>query len=487
MAGLELQQRQLQKQLQVLSQKQIQTLELLSLSSDDLREKIFKEAEENPALQISDISEIRSANSPRRNPSFKTSAHLGTSSSQGALDSDNFQKALESKADTRETLRQHLLSQLNMMRIEETERSLAERLIYNLDDKGFHILSPLSIAKSSEKKVSGGLLQKCMELVRSLDPPGMCTANIQECLYVQAKLRQADELTLFILDGHLEFINPPLASKATKKINDFIAKQKSLFAQHMEAEKIFSRQAQEEEVQKSIDFIRSLDPNPSSEYGTQDTVYISPDLSIEELDSVENVIEDFEKGIVKGKEKNFIVKLSNSFLPEVSISQDFSQFASQDGNPKNRELLAKAKTLLDAINYRKNTMLSAACTLVKKQEQFFLHGPGHLVAFTQRELGKILEVHESTVSRLANEKFFRTSWGLYEMKYFFSNPVGDSSRDQVEFEIRRILEQHKADKKALSDQKISDLLKEQGINVARRTVNKYRENLNIKSSYERKL
>ncbi len=500
MPSLEFQQRQVQKQIQTLSQKQIQSLELLSLSTEELKDRIYKAAQENPALIVKDETSSKNQVKSSYRDNYREAARLGSSSAQGQLDSDNFQKALEAKADNRESLKEHLISQLNMMNLPDEKKDLCEKLIYNLDDKGFHILSPLSILKSLNHKQTAAFLEKCMELVQSLDPPGVCVTNVEESLYVQAKQKNADDLSLFILDGHLDFINPPQPQKALKKIQDFLNKQKALFGHNTASlEKLYKKEIEEEDVEASINLIRSLDPFPTRDYGSRDTVYISPDLYIEPYPQ-ELSESNFQEGLIKGKKNNFSVKLSKDFLPELSLNKDFEKMVDKNSDIKmsrqdKKEIndsLKKALNLIDAVNYRKNTVLLAACLLVEKQEEFFVHGPGHLQAFTQRELSKILEVHESTVSRLANEKFLQCHWGLFEMKYFFTNAVSRKgngegpSRDNVMFLIKEILSQHSDDKKALSDQKISDLLKEQGVSVARRTVSKYRAELNIKSSYDRK-
>ena len=119
------------------------------------------------------------------------------------------------------------------------------------------------------------------------------------------------------------------------------------------------------------------------------------------------------------------------------------------------------------------------------QHEFFKKGPGNLAALKQKDVADILGVHETTISRMANSKYIQCQWGLFEVKYFFTNAVSDTSKDQVLFQIKQILEEHKNDSKKLSDQKVADALAAKGINVARRTVAKYRAQLNIESSYNR--
>ncbi len=491
MSSLEIQQRQVQKQAQVLSQKTIQSLEILSLSSDDLLEKIYKSAQENPALEIKE-------NQNRAKSKSFDGTRISSTNAQGQMASDNFQKALEAKEAKGESLKEHLLSQINMMNLSQDRYALCEKLIHNLDEKGFHILSPLSILKSLEGKKSFAFLEECLSIVQSLDPPGLCVKNVEESLLVQAKEKNASPLTLFILDGHLDFINPPQAEKALKKITSFLEKQKELFGNNLSnLKEIQNTKIDEGEIQKSIDFIKKLDPFPARNFSSEDTIYITPDIHVEIMEE-KNVNENFQNGIVSGKEKNFLLTLSNDFLPELSLNKDFETLLKNKKDSLESKTkkdlsvsLKKAKDFIEAVTFRQNTLLTACCIITKKQEDFFLYGPGYLKTFTQRELSKILHVHESTVSRLANMKYLQCHWGLFELKYFFTNAVNKNqsakgpSHDQVLFTIKEILTAPSPDKKKLSDQQLANLLEKKGIKIARRTVAKYRAELNISSSYQR--
>ena len=140
--------------------------------------------------------------------------------------------------------------------------------------------------------------------------------------------------------------------------------------------------------------------------------------------------------------------------------------------------IKKAKDFMDILAYRQKLILNASCIIVKNQHEFFAKGPGHLVPLKQQDIADVLGVHETTISRMANSKYLQCSWGLFGIKYFFTNAVSavssSVSKDMAQHEIEKILQEHKDDKKKLCDQKISDILQERGISIARRTVTKYR-------------
>lgn len=480
--AMNLQQRQLQKQVQVMSQKQIQSLGILSMSTQDLAGKLIKLAEENPSLVINEF------HSKRKLPGDGTK--ISSSTSQGEMASEAHQAALESHADTRTSLTEHLLSQLNMSKIPPVEFEICEKLIYNLDSKGFHFLAPVSLLDKKNRSHTVGILEKCIERIQQFDPPGLCVKNMEESLFVQAKQSEnPPELALFILDGRLSFLDPPRPEKIISKIKKYLDEQKSMIGFSEESLRYTNFTLNENTVEEALRFIRRLDPFPARDFSTTQTHFVSADVFIEktspETSDGENIIMDADISLS--------VRLTDSSLPEISINaKDMKTLESDSLDIEKRKELAerlrKAKELIDALNYRQNTILRACCEIARIQIEFFKKGPGHLVPLRLQDIADKLGVHETTVSRMSNSKYIQCEWGLFNIKYFFTNSASTRdtsiSRDQVLHEIKIILENN-TDGKKLSDQKISEILEKRGYSIARRTVAKYRTLLNIDSSYNR--
>lgn len=477
-------------QAQVMSQRQIMSMNFLAMGTEDLKEKIYDEVAKNPALEISDNSFDGEFNYNERS---RSTIHEKNKVSSAAVQaSEDFQKALESSPDTRESLQHHLIHQLNMIKLRKDEKDLCEKLIYNLDTKGYHILAPESIAKENED-----ILDDCLFVVQNLEPVGCAVKNVWESLIVQTKylfsehsdLKISDvneDLVIFLLSNS-SFMENPQSHKILKKIELYVKEQKSKFALPEKELAILDMcsNVTETDIDNAISFIKTLNPFPAADYGNSNSYEISPDVFIDEVVD-ENAIEGEPKLVYE-------IKLSNANLPEVSVSKSFVDNSKKFGKD-GEKLILDAKNFINDLSFRASTLEAASKILLDVQHSFFERGPGYIVPFRQRDMAEKLKVHESTVSRLANEKFLKCKWGTFPFKYFFSNSVKGGnyenaspvdSKDFVKNEIAKILESHKDDKKKLSDQKISDMLKNIGINIARRTVAKYRGELNISSSYDR--
>lgn len=475
MAEARFSQRQSQSQVQLMGQSQIQSLEILSMGGDDLREAVYREVQENPALVITkdgaggNVRLYRGPSDPTR---------VSSSSLSGQVESDRYQAALEAHADTRLPLQDYLLSQLHVLNLTPVEMGIGERLIGNLDSRGFHILAPASLLSKEKPGEDERALQKLMALVQGLDPPGCCCANTEESLLVQARQRpEAPRLALFLLDGHFDFLNPPSVPSIRRKVQSFLKVQSTLFGAKLDPA-WENMSVDEEDVEKALSFIRTLDPFPARDYGTSQTRYVTPDLYVEKLqDDDGSVHEDFGRGIVVQGGCVWQVRLADGEIPSVAISPSFEHYTGTKDAAVVSEGIRKAKNFIRALEDRQDTLLRGACMIVKRQHAFFESGPGKLLPFTHKDLASVLGVHESTVSRMASSKYIQCSWGLFALKYFFVTAVGTeeggASRDMVKAEIQKILREYKGEKK-LSDQKISDMLSQRGFKVARRTVAKYR-------------
>lgn len=467
MATLSQKQTASQKQIQKLSQTQIQAVNFLAMSSRDLSREIYRIVDENPALEIV------------RSPS--------------TVDSDTYNQMLENTEDERETLQEHLLSQVNSLPLSADENAVCTALVYNLDRNGCYgnMLDPRTLLDKSRPVQDSAMLEKCMALVQACDPAGCCCKNLEESLFVQAKLSgKADEITLFILDGHLELLDPPVADRIVKKLLHLIGERsEQAFGNKLPFEK---KDVNEASVQKALDFILTLNPNPARDFSfdSKGRSLQSADVAVK-VEKVEGQLfsDDFEKGLVATKNSwHFQVKYANGDLPEVRIS---SAFLKKTGNAEvdayREKYYQKALELMNSLAFRESSVILQSCAIVKSQLEFFEKGPGHVLPLTRRSIAAMAGIHESTVSRFSgkrNGKFFQTEFGTFPAAYFFpSAPAGSKvSAEAIKFEIKALLDKEPS----LSDAKLEQKLSEKGIKISRRTVAKYRLSMGVRNSFDRR-
>ena len=265
--------KQIQGQFQKLSFSQIQALSFLSMTNTELNDAIHKAVSENPALEIV------------REPTGNSYSDYVRSS--GSFDSDKNQAAIENHESHRESLQAHLMHQLNIMNVSEAEYNLCHRLIYNLDKNGFYgsMLDPETFL-SKKDDAGKKLLERCLDIVHSMDPVGVCCKTPEESLFVQAKLSEnAPEIALFLLNGHLDMVNPPEPQKILKKLIEYrINWHKKAFAAEILLDKV---ELDEKKVSQALKFILSLDPHPAHGYSVDSfTDPAIPDivLKIEKVD-----------------------------------------------------------------------------------------------------------------------------------------------------------------------------------------------------------
>ncbi len=485
------------------------SVKLLAMSSLDLRSEIYSTVSRNPALVITKdgaLDGIKDAPLNSNKTGYSDNLRLGSVTQTGKLAADNFQAALESSPDDRETLAEHLEHQFLSVNHSPSQEKLGLALIHNLDDRGFFILEPHSIIDKNDATQTPELVDQTIAYIQQLDPVGTCCKNVEESLLIQAKANgDAPEAILFILDGHFDFLNPPQPAKILKKIKDFALKIPANAENNLD----FT----EEEIAQAVEYIRKLNPFPAAEFSPSQNAFIEPDVYVEKNE---------ESG-------EYSVRANDEILPVVEISKDFYELSlertritkSTEESEKKRsehrfvmDSIRSATDFMESLEFRKKTLLLACREIVSIQKDFFEKGPRFLKPLRQKDIALLINVHEATVSRMANEKYLRCSRGLFKLSYFFTNAVGGSgtadksvelknshtqavnnaqplqtegivSKESVIFEIKQILGEHKDDKKPLSDQKIADILALKGIKVARRTVAKYRSQLNIESSYAR--
>lgn len=472
-----------QVQKQILSQRQIQALNLLAMSSQDLSAEIYKAVGENPVLELVNDSPSAEGNVRSSSTYPGDNTRIGTASASGIEKAEKYQEAYENAADTRETLQEHLLFQLNVMKLSPDEKTLGEALIRNLDENGFHTLAPVSLLDKSRPAQNNAMLTRLIDIIRRMDPEGTCCNNMSESLLVQARIRGgAPRLALFILDGHIDVLYSNDSTPDMERIRRRLVKlqqerRRLLFA---DASPVDEMEITAEGVRDAISFISRLNPHPAQGYGKSVSQYVRPDVIITKEDGEIRNFDSLREVLVPcTKESYYRIVPADDFLPEVRIVPGLT-VSENKGLKKN---ITAAQQFLENLAYRKSVIIKACGIIVRTQMLFFMSdGRGYLEPLTQVSLARELEVHESTVSRMANEKFIQSPWGqLYPVKYFFTN-----TQDKVKFAIKQLLENHPEGEKPLTDRELTESLAAQGIKVARRTVAKYRASLNIDSSYFRK-
>lgn len=342
-----------------------------------------------------------------------------------------------------ETLQEHLLFQLHVQKTDPRIIEAGELLIQNLDENGFNIEKPETVVKDLPPEI----ISRAAKLISTLDPPGTCTDGYRESLEVQASLREdAPPHTIDILKNHFE----DLGKKKYREIAQ-------------------SLKISEAKVLEILEFIRKLSPYPGANFSQDQPHYIIPALKI-----------------TSGKEGIEIFLLDDT-IPSLRINSSFEKQGEKNPEAKKfvTEKVREAKAFISLVENRNNTLLRTASAIVNRQQDFFMNGPKSLAPLTQHDIAADMGVSDSTVSRVTSKNYVQTDWGIFLMSYFFTSNISENlSKESVKFRIHDIIEQNKEGKK-LSDQKISDILNGQGINISRRTVAKYRKELDIASSFQR--
>jgi RNA polymerase sigma-54 factor len=439
-----------------------QSIKLMELPVADLREKIDAEIERNPALEMVEdrttVSLDAAVSSPRKEEDdyFETSSDSGFIHRGGEEAADERRRFIEGVLTRTETLQDHLIWQLQLEPVDAELRRICETLIRNLDADGFHKEPVNLLFNEIPEGPVPARLEEALALVRSLEPQGTCTEGYRESLRVQIGLKPdipqgAEE----ILD-YLEPLERGKIAEVAKKIN-----------------------RPENEVRLFLEQIRELSPFPGRQFASEDTRYVVPDVQ------------------VIRKEGEFAIILNGEEIPVLGINPFFMKLADQEDHGARdfvRENIKEARWFIQSVNHRNHTLLRVSRAVVEFQRSFFANGPKYLSPLTLGDIAKELGVHETTVSRIANGKYMQTEWGIFAIRHFFSNSISGAgskgskySKEGVKEIIREIISAEEAvgEDRNLSDRKIMDLLAKRGISLARRTVAKYRGELDLGSSYAR--
>ncbi len=450
-----------------------QAIKLLQLSRMELETAIRKELEENPILEESGEStgedgaaaegQTTNENSPvadqdpQKQDEFEWENYLDTnykppqSTGGGNEEIMNYENVIS----TSQTLFDHLMWQASLFGFNEEEAYLAGILISYIDDDGYIKVPLENIA--DEENVSKEDLESVLPFIQEFDPPGVGARELKECLLIQAKHLQEDTNDLVMLiNNHLKDLE--------KKNYDGIAK-------------ALGRELSE--VIEMCKIIYTMDPKPGRLFLANDTHYVTPDVYVYKV----------------GEE--YMVSLNEDGLPRLRISNFYKNVLKGGSGGANnntheyiQEKLRSAVWLIKSIHQRQRTIHKVTESIVKHQTEFFEKGPGFIKPMILRDIANDIGMHESTVSRVTTSKYMHTPRGIFELKYFFNSGIntddGDSlASESVKLKIKELVSSEDQ-KSPLSDQKIVELLKKDGIQIARRTVAKYRDVLKILPSSKRK-
>jgi len=360
----------------------------------------------------------------------------------------------ESFTPSKTNLYTHLTWQLNVSNLNDTQKRIGRHIIGNLDGNGYLQTSVEEISEStgqSQEKVIESLI-----FVQKFDPVGVAARDIRECLLIQAQFRNLEgTIVEKILLEHMD--------RLENKKYDQIAKSLSIPIQ---------------EVLSAISVITSFEPKPGRSYHDEETIYISPDIYV------------FKVG------DDYVIELNEDGLPKLRLSKYYRQILSrrdslsQQDRQYIQEKLKSAAWLIKSIHQRQRTIYRVTESIIRFQRQFFDRGTAHLRPLVLRDVAEDIQMHESTISRVTTNKYVHTPQGVFELKYFFNSAInsfdGESvASESVKEHIRNIIKsENKA--KPYSDQEVADLLRDLNINIARRTVAKYRETMGILPSRKRK-
>ena len=449
MQKLELRQNQSQK----LTPQQIQFIKLLQLSNSNIDSEIKKELEENPVLEEKENNrneEVEISNNENYNYSQKRSNELS-----------DFSR--ESNISSIESFRESLLNQINYLKLDKNEIIIAKQIIGTLDNDGYlrrdleSIIDDIAFSENTE--YSYNEIEKVLFKIQSLEPHGIGARNLEECLIIQ-------------IDSINELTNTQtLARKILEE--SFIDFKKKQF------DKIYNKYDESKvEINNAFNFIKTLNPKPSG--------------GLEDLEITEFLIPDF---IIKKNNEEFIVELAsgnrkiNISKKYISIYEDLKSKKNKDKETKKsydfiKKKIEAAQWFVDALNQRNETLLKTMNTILKLQIKFFEDGDENdLKPMILKNIAEIIKMDISTVSRIVSSKVAQTDFGVFPLKYFFSESTikkGDEivSSRVVKNYLKKIVKGE--DKKSpLSDDQIEKILQDEGYEVARRTVAKYREQLNI--------
>lgn len=477
-----------------------QAIRLLQLSSLDLQQEVQEALEANPMLEMADDSDDDFSSSDADTPGGDDDPSATALPEPVALDaidqhshseeegnwneqipndlpvdtqwediyqtsasslpsSDDEDWDFTSRTGTGETLQSHLEWQLNLLPLSDTDHQIAIALIDGITADGYleESLEDILAALDPSLEVELDEVEMVLHRIQQFEPTGVGARNLSECLHLQ--LQQLPDST-------------PMLEQAKRVVRDHLELLGSRdFTQLMRRSRL-----KEDQLRDVVALIQTLNPRPGGEIASGEAEYVIPDV------------------IVRRDENRWIVELNQEAAPKVRVNSQYASMVkradSSSDNTYLRNHLQEARWFIKSLQSRNETLMKVASQIVEHQRGFLEHGEEAMKPLVLHVIAEAVGMHESTISRVTTQKYMHTPRGIFELKYFFSSHVstaegGEFSSTAIRALIRKLVAAENP-KKPLSDSKIAGLLEEQGIHVARRTIAKYRESLNIAPSSERK-
>jgi RNA polymerase sigma-54 factor len=457
-----------------------QAIKLLPMSTLELADLLNQEMVENPLLEEVPTEDLQPAEQAQQD---KAEADKPSTEKNDQWDDADYEyffgdylddgyrsrtpsevkelPPIENTLSSVASLSDHLLWQLNLhMQGGEHEslREIGSAIVGNLDDDGYLVASVEEIAAMGDWPVTD--VEKALQHVQTFDPIGVAARDLQECLWLQIRhLGLEGTPTEKIVTEHLRLLQNHQVPEIARRLGMPI-----------------------EDLKEHIEIIRNLDPKPGSRFNPQQSQYVIPDVYVVKV------------------EDQYVAMLNEEGLPQLRISPTYRRLLDKNvaGTPENNETRAYVKDkfrsalwLIKSVDQRQKTIQKVANSIINFQREFLDHGIEYLRPLVLRDVANDIGMHESTVSRVVNNKYMHTPQGVFELKYFFHSGISSSYGDSVSSvtikqRIRKIIE-NEDPRKPLSDSKIVSILQKEGLMLARRTIAKYREELKIPTSNQRKV
>ena len=469
-----------------------QAIKLLQLSTLDLQQEIQEALDSNPLLEVDDNSDNDTVEKSKLDAEADAAATASTDTSMDTnealeknelpdelpIDStwDEYYSASSAPApgpasnddetvfqgETTDNIQDHLLWQMRLTPFSDIDRAIAIAIIDSIDESGYLTVTVEDILQSvntedMEEPVEVDEIECVLKRIQMFDPIGSGSRTPQECLLVQLKQFAPDTPWLKEAKILIEDYADLLGSKDYRTL-------------------MRKSRLKEDDLREAMRLLQTLNPRPGSALITQEPEYVIPDVSVTK------------------KKGRWVVELNPDSLPKLSVNQQYAAMSRQARNSSDsqfiRSHMQEAKWFIKSLESRNETLLKVANCIVQQQMGFFEHGPEMMKPMVLNDVAEMVDMHESTISRVTTQKYMHTPRGIFELKYFFSSHVatesgGECSSTAIRALIKKLVAAENPGK-PLSDSKIASLLADQGIMVARRTIAKYRESLSIPPSNQRK-
>lgn len=431
-----------------------QAIQLLQYTSLELNEYLEKQLESNPLLEIEsppddheNIEEITKENDEIDWKEFVDSYE--DFSYTGPRDKKENEVNYDGFVTQSSSLKEHLYLQLGLNFSNGLDKSIGEFIIENIDQNGYMITTIEDIC--DELNISVEVGEKVLQQIQNFDPVGVGSRTLEECLVIQLKEKKIENEKIYmVVENYLEDVAHNRLNKISKELNIEL-----------------------KEVQDICDFIKKLEPKPGRAFSveSEEVKYIKPDITLQEVDG------------------EYVIILNDITGPRLNINKFYRELISNSDDENATTFLTdklnSALWIIRSIEQRRMTIYNVVKSILKFQGEFFKKGEKALKPLTLKDVAEDIEVHESTVSRATSGKYIQTPRGLFELKYFFTTGIssnkGDISATSIKAQIKDLIEDEDP-KKPYSDQQIANILNAKSIDISRRTIAKYRDEMDIPSS-----